>query len=187
MTITKFKAAAAMLITAGCLAWGAVYAYQDPTPRARDTVAEPRPERSDPEPRYRVRPDGRVQAETRGEEAESLASRIVVLVKRAQESQEQGEIGPALEALTGVQQLAGEWRGRLLRDLQLRERAGVREGRLGSTRPPDGDREGEAGRRTRGDVERRLDELERMMRQVMRVMEADRRRADGDAPRAKTP
>jgi hypothetical protein len=177
MSIAKLQSVAAMLITAGCLACGAAYAYQESPTRSREALVEPRPERKDAPPRFRERLEGRDQLEVRRDEPESFSSRIVELAIRARERQEKGEIGPALEALTQVQRLAGAWRENLLRESGRREEPKAREAR------PERQRytrtvESTGGGGASADIERRLDELERMMRQVMSVLEADRRRAE---------
>jgi RNA polymerase sigma factor (sigma-70 family) len=187
MSITKLKSAAATLVTASCLVLSAAYAYQDGPASTKQGAARLRSEVAKAATTYRERLEGHGHPVI-SKAADSLSSQLVEAANRAREFQKQGKIVAALETLTQVEHLAAAWRASLVEQTNQREGLKTRESRFERPELPRLSRESAAdrpaGNSTSAETQRRLDELEHMVRQIMRVIEADHRRAEtGDTPK----
>jgi RNA polymerase sigma factor (sigma-70 family) len=181
MRISRLKSAIAVLLTASALVCGAAYAYQDNVSRSDAPKGAAEYRRRD----YFYDP---AKYETKQAPPTHFPERIIELVKRVNERERQGEFQEALGIMTEIQVVWGHWQSELLDGLNGRVQGWYRErqleyGKAAANKARDVWESGPnaTSASDRRATDRRLDELENAVKAIMRVLEADRQRADGSA------
>jgi RNA polymerase sigma factor (sigma-70 family) len=193
MSAAKLKALAAVLVATGFLVCGAVYAFQDSYDRGGDPLIGNTNKNRFSASRKgvvdessKIALDGWDRPQPKKGHPESFPSRIVLLVNQARERQDRGEFGSALETLVTVQELVGQWRRLLAREVSEPTPTNIRDD-VAKKGAPEARGKTAIERSDSSANDRRLDELERTVRQILRMLEADRGRFGRGGPGEEAP